>query len=361
MGTIAILGATEVDGELATQSLSDMRDAAIEADANFDLIVGVDDASPEVIPTILDWCIEEEVSFDLIVHPDVADQIPEKYTNAADKVIKTKLVDGKTVERLIEYGGSELLVLAGDEAPSESLQKVALIAHEADIPVLDLADALTPIDFGGDTTDAPADVVDTADAIDEEKPDFEQIGTAADDEDDAAAQAKLTEWANEADIPEDEQNSLTWTELAEKLSDLYDEATTPAPAKTAAAKKTPSKKAAAPAKAEPDDTPTGFTAEVLDGKPLKELRIIGTQSGIAGADKMGLKALKEKLLGLDAPADQPDDQDIAEAAAPAKSKAKVANVGKPLAGSPDTGNTEVDEALAQINQGLTRLVNALLK
>lgn len=335
--TIAILGSSEVDPELAKQSLADLRDAATE----FDIIFGIDSETPEVIPELLDWCQENGVAYDLIIHPEVADDIPENYTNAADKIIKTKAVEDKTVARLLEYSGTHLLVLAGDAEPSPELQAAAMAANDGGADVLDLADALTPIDFNNGDAAVEADSSDEDTEAGDEKPDFELVGTEA-EEGDADQQAQLTEWANEADISDEDQAEMTWLALAEMLNDLYDAANKPEPA--AKPVKAAAKKAAAKSKTA-DDEPTGFTQEALDAMTLKDLRAVGAQSGIEGATKLGMKALKDALLGLDAPAEE---------AASTKGK-----VGTPLKDAPATGNTEVDEALSVVFTGLRQLATAL--
>lgn len=329
MAIIGIIGIAEATKSMVTKGLADLQ-SAVEEGEEFWAIVGVAEEPPEAVQYVIDWLIEQGVAYDLVSHTDFFEIMPDEYKDGADKTFKTKLYEDKVVDRLIEYEGTHLLVLAGnDEAPSDAVQDAAQKAYDAGIKVLDLADALAEIDFAPENVDAPEPVEETAEEVDWDAKGAEaEIG-------DGDAQELMTGAAAGFNLDEDEVNAMTWVELGAKLTELV--AAIAKPSK-AASKKAPAKAAASEPEESSVDEPTGWTKELLSKKDLKELRALATQSGIEGAAKMGAPALRTELLAL-------------------SSGGTRTSTGTPLNTGIDTGEVELDEALAQIIQGLKRFAN----
>lgn len=335
---IGIVGATDASEEMVTAGLSDLRDKAAEDGEEFWAVLGINEASPEgAVGAALVWLAENSVAYDIIITTSLFGNLDDDVKNGAAKIIKCKDADvnGKVLDRVIEFDGSHLLVLLGDpDTADDELQAVAQRAYDNDsITVLDLADSLSEIDFSPETQDASGDDED-------EKPDFELIGNNA-DAGDFESIDDLTKRANKAGLAIDDYPE-SWLSLAEALNDLYDEAHKPVPVKAAtkkaaatptkaaATKTAPSKKSAA---ATEDTGPIEMTAEVLEAMDLKSLRTLAAQSGIDGAAKLAAPAARAALLAL--------------------GKKSSMN------GRTDTGDVEVNAALQLIVQGFQRLANVI--
>lgn len=321
---IGIIGSTEATQELVEANLADLRDKAAADGGAFWGIVGLTPESPEAAGFAIDWFVAEGIAYDLVMHNTIAAQVPEEYTSNADKQIKNKDVENKVVDHLLANDGTHLLVLYGDEDPSDAVQAAAQKAFDADKVVLDLADANLPlIQFGDDATvDEPEETGDGDDA-----PDWEALGTAADEGDEAAIE-KLTELGTEHGLDVDEYTENSYTEFAEMVMDAYNLANEESDSAEDPPKEAPKKAAAG--KATPASKATKWTQAELDALDPKELRTIAEQSGIANARKSGVASLKTALLGSPkaaaeeaAPAaEEPKKAPAKGKAAPAKAAAK---------------------------------------
>lgn len=347
MAIIGIIGIADTTKKMVDKGLADLQ--ANVGQEEFWAVVSVPEDATESVGYGLTWLIQQGVAFDLVIDPSMVEATPAEVRDAADQTFETKTTEMKVVDHLLANGGTHLLVLAGSDEPTDAVWNAAVKAKESGLKVLDLADGCVEIAFEDDAQDAPA----PEDA--EERPDFESLGTKADDESDAAAIAELESMAEANGI--DHTAIATYSEVAVLLAELFD---ADAPAEEEPEPKAPPKKAgtkAAPAAAKPadEDEGTGWTEEALAKKDLKQLRALAAQSGVEGAGKMPIGKLREALLGLsagEAPAAE-------EPAAPATKPVKGKVTGTALANAANTSNVEANEALQQIISGLIRLVTAL--
>lgn len=292
-----VIGKTDASKKLIVAGLSELRDKAAADNSAFWGVVGLTPESGDQHGAVLDWLIEERIAYDIVIHPDVADDLPDQYSSGADKVMKSKTVEAKVVSHVAENEGSTIVAFIGDEEPGDTIMAAIEKAINAGMTVYDICDGMAEVSLGEE---------DAKDEGDEQ--DFAALGEAADGGD-VMAQETLTELADGV-IDEDEFNSLSWTEVAEKLAEVGDAAPEPEPEK-----KAPAKKGAAPKKAA--SSANKWTEEDLDSKQIKELREIATAASIEGSGKMGFEALKKALIGVakgqaadeaDTAADEPEEQ-----------------------------------------------------
>lgn len=284
MAGYGIIGEGDASEDVITASLDDFLES-LEKDEGYWYVIGVPESPTEAHSFILSWMLEHDSYFELVLHPDL--ELDDSVTNAAAKTTKAANVHDRVVAATVKDGGTHLLVLVGEDQPSDAVMTAIEKGRDEGLDCRDLSQA------GCDVIDLTAPTGDSSG--DDDEIDWAAAGPQADDGDDDCITA-LNEKAGELGL--DPDSFPTWAGLADAIVEKL--AAAKKPAATAKKASGATKKAAATSAPANDDVPEtpegGWTEEALADFDIKQLKAIAKAAGIEVTPKMGRPQVAKLLL-----------------------------------------------------------------